>query len=160
MVLVDNGFLKYKDRIVLSPNNSWRQLVFKEHHSNLYAGHPGFLKTYKRLSRSFYWIGMKKDINDMVANCPVCQQQKYETLAPASLIQPLPIPSRIWTDISMDFIVGLPHCRGKTVIWVIEDRLSTYAHFLALSSLHGSISSQSFYGTYFQVIWNACFYNL
>lgn len=45
---VDNGFLKYKDRIVLSPNSSWRQLVFEEHHSSLSASHLGFFKTYFR----------------------------------------------------------------------------------------------------------------
>lgn len=76
---------------------------------------------------------MKKDIKEMVANCQVCQKQKYETLAPAGLLQPLPIPTRIWTDISMDFIIGLPQCEGKTVIRVVVDRLSKYAHFLPFS---------------------------
>ncbi|KAB2625792.1 hypothetical protein D8674_017452 [Pyrus ussuriensis x Pyrus communis] len=37
---------------------------------------------------------------------------------------PLPIPSQVWTNISMDFIVGLPPYKGKTVIWVVVDRLS------------------------------------
>lgn len=78
---------------------------------------------------------MKKRIKEMVASCQVCQQQKYETLAPAGLLQPLPIPSWVWSDISMDFIVGLPPYRGKTVIWVIVDKLSKYGHFLALSHL-------------------------
>ncbi|KAM1291076.1 hypothetical protein ACFX2H_018035 [Malus domestica] len=33
----------------------------------------------------------------------------------------------------MNFIVGLPNCKGKSVIWVIVDRLSKYAHFIAMS---------------------------
>lgn len=76
---------------------------------------------------------MKKEIRDMVANCQTCEQQKYETLAPVGLIHPLPIPSRMWSNISIDFIIGLPPCRGKTVIWVVIDRLSKYGHFVLLS---------------------------
>lgn len=113
----DNGFLRYKDRIVLSPTCAWRHKVFEEHHCSVIAGHAGFLKTYKRLSRFFYWVGMKKNIKEFVSHCATCQQQKYETLAPAGLLQPLPIPPRVWTDISMDFIMGLPPCKGKSVIW-------------------------------------------
>lgn len=33
----------------------------------------------------------------------------------------------------MDFIVGLPNCKGKSVIMVIVDGLSGYAHFILLS---------------------------
>ena len=33
----------------------------------------------------------------------------------------------------MDFITGLPKLEGKSVIMVVVDRLSKYAHFCALS---------------------------
>ncbi|KAM1427967.1 hypothetical protein COP1_020133 [Malus domestica] len=95
----DNGFLKYKGRIVLSPTSSWRDKIFNEFHSSPLAGHEGFLKTYKRINRSFYWEGMKKDIKDKVVACSVCQVNKYETLSPPGLLQPLPVPTKAWVDI-------------------------------------------------------------
>ena len=75
---------------------------------------------------------MSKDIQVFLRNCVVCQQCKYETTAPPNLLKPLPIPEVVWTDISMDFIDGLPPSFGKSVILVIVDRFSKAAHFLAL----------------------------
>jgi hypothetical protein len=38
----------------------------------------------------------------------------------------------MWTNISMDFIVGLPKAGNKSIIMLVVDRLSKYAHFCAL----------------------------
>ena len=71
-------------------------------------------------------------VKDFIKNCDVCQCFKSDNTRPTGLLQPLPISTKIWTDISMDFVEGLPLSYDKNVIMVMVDRLSKYAHFLPL----------------------------
>ncbi|CAA7049897.1 unnamed protein product [Microthlaspi erraticum] len=100
----------------------------------------------ERIRRDFYWTGWKQTVKDFIANCQVCQKNKWETLQPAGLMQPLTVPTRIWADISMDFVEALPKVSGKTVILVVVDRFSKYAHFIPLSHPYTAVSvAQAFF---------------
>jgi hypothetical protein len=65
-----------------------------------------------------------------VLQCDICQRIKASHLKIAGVLQPLPIPSWKWEDISMDFIVGLPNTSQRhDSICIIVDRLTKTAHF-------------------------------
>ncbi|GKC03858.1 ty3-gypsy retrotransposon protein, partial [Tanacetum coccineum] len=53
----------------------------------------------------------------------------YSTQAPGGYLQPLPTPTGVWEDVSMDFITSLPNSKGVTVIFVVVDHFTKYAHF-------------------------------
>ena len=78
---------------------------------------------------------MKIENARYVARCDTCQKVKPMHLKPAGELQPLPIPSWKWEDISMDFITGLPKTsKGYDSIWVIIDRLTKSAHFIPMKT--------------------------
>ncbi|GJW90770.1 reverse transcriptase [Tanacetum coccineum] len=58
---------------------------------------------------------------------------KHDLSAYPILLQPLLIPEKFWLEISMDFTKKFPMSHGKSVIMVVVDRLSKYAHFMSLS---------------------------
>jgi transposase InsO family protein len=76
---------------------------------------------------------MKQYIADKVAICPICQISKIERVHYPGLLHPLNIPTTKWSELSMDFVEGLPKSKGKNVILVVVDCLTKYAHFLALA---------------------------
>ncbi|GJR43824.1 putative mitochondrial protein [Tanacetum coccineum] len=86
--------------------------------------------TIKNLAVVVYWKKMRRMIKQLVRECD--QSQKSDLSAYPGLLQPLSIPNRIWTDISMDFVEALPSSQGKSDVFAVVDRLSKYAHFMAL----------------------------
>lgn len=129
---VESGNLLFKGRLVLPKGSGWIPVLCHEFHSSVIGGHSGVQKTYQRMAREVYWAGMKGDVAKFVAECDVCQRQKYSTMAPSGLLQPLALPTTVWSELTMDFIDGLPRSEGFTVIFVVVDRLSKYAHFIPL----------------------------
>ena len=105
----------------------------REYHDGKMGAHGGVLKTQKRISELFFWFGMLQDIRRFVASCHICQRQKYSTLAPGRLLQPLPVPEKVWEDLSMDFVEGLPRSNGVNSVMVVVDRLTKFSHFVGLS---------------------------
>ena len=128
-----DGLIFYKTRVVVPRVSEIRKKLLAEFHDSKLAGHSGVLRTYKRLAQQFYWPNMYKDVQDYVSTCAICQKTKSEALAPAGLLQPLPIPCQVWDDITLDFIEGLPMSHGKDTILVVVDKLTKYAHFMSLT---------------------------
>jgi hypothetical protein len=75
---------------------------------------------------------MKHDVRTFVVECDACQCNKGEIVKASGTLQLLPIQPVIWKYISIDFSVGLPKSGNKSVIMVVIDRLSKYAHFSTL----------------------------
>lgn len=130
---LEAGLLKYKGRIYVGETTEIRLELMRVYHSSAFGGHSGMRATYHRIKSLFYWPGMKKTVETFVRECPICQITKSEHVHIPGLLNPLEIPDMAWSHITMDFIEGLPTSKGKNVILVVVDRLTKYAHFLAMS---------------------------
>ncbi len=95
-------------------------------------GNQGYLAA---ISQRFWWPTRERDVRRFVASCQVCAQTKSSNSPPAGLLRPLPIPSRPWSHIALDFVTGLPLSAGNTVILTVVDRFSKAAHFIPLPKL-------------------------
>ncbi|XP_074346704.1 uncharacterized protein LOC141685510 [Apium graveolens] len=127
-----HGELRYKGRMVVPRSSKVIPSLLEAYHDSPVGGHAGEVKMYLRIAKDWYWKGMRGDVTTYVRQCVTCQQQKVSQQAPAGLLQPLPIPSLVWDDITMDFIEGLPMSQGYNDVLVVVDRLTKYAHFLGL----------------------------
>ncbi|PKI40718.1 hypothetical protein CRG98_038899 [Punica granatum] len=72
-------------------------------------GHFEVVKTLDILIEHFFWPHMKRDVEIICSKCVTCKKAK-STVKPHVMYMPLPVPNEPWTDILMDFILGLPRC--------------------------------------------------
>ncbi|GJZ56112.1 putative reverse transcriptase domain-containing protein [Tanacetum coccineum] len=102
--------LYFMDRIWVPLAGGVRTMIMDEAHKSKYSVHPGADKMYH-------------DLRDV----------KAEHQRPSGLLQQPEIPELKWDKITMDFITKLPRSKsGHDTIWVIVDRLTKSAHFLAI----------------------------
>lgn len=114
----------------MGQNSALQTKIIAALHASPIGGLSGITTTYHRVKNLFYWRGLKQDVESFVKQCDICQHAKHSHDHPAGLLQPLPIPEGAWQDWSIDFVEGLPLVDGYSVILVVVDRLTKYAHFL------------------------------
>jgi hypothetical protein len=101
------GILIYKSKLYIGKNADLRERIFHAFHSSVIGGHSGSRVTHHRL-KNFYWPCLKQFRAQQVVECPICQVSKVEKVQYTGLLNPLPIPKIKWSDISIDFVEGLP----------------------------------------------------
>ena len=124
--LLRDGFL-FKGNQLCVPDCSFRLQIIKELHGE---GHVGWDRTLQLVRESYFWPTVCKEVERFVERCRICQVSKGKATN-AGLYMPLPIPTQPWTDVSMDFVLGLPRTqRGNDSIYVVVDRFSKMVHFI------------------------------
>jgi hypothetical protein len=126
---VIDGLVLFQKRIYIPPACSLFHTILEVVHA---MGHEGVQKMSHRFRKDFHTPQSKRVVQDFIKSCSTCQRNKTDHLHPAGLLLPLPVPAQVWSDISIDFVEGLPKVGDKSVLTVV-DRLSKYAHFILLA---------------------------
>ncbi|KAG7533312.1 Zinc finger CCHC-type [Arabidopsis thaliana x Arabidopsis arenosa] len=136
----NNGTIVVNGRVYVPNDKGLKGEILKEAHQSKFSIHPGSNKMYRDLKRYYHWVGMKKDVAEWVAKCSTCQLVKAEHQVPSGLVQNLPMPEWKGDHVMMDFVTGLPTTiKSKpNAVWVVVDRLTKSAHFIAISETDGA----------------------
>ena len=88
---------------------------------------------YRDLRLSYWWLCKKMEITWYIERCLTYWIVKAEHQTSHGNLYPFEVPMWKWEQITMDFITKLLRtAKGFDAIWVIMERLSKSAHFLAI----------------------------
>jgi len=77
--MIQDGYL-FKGTKLCIPKSGTRELLIQAVHSGLLASHYGENKTLSMLQEQYYWLGMSKDVYDILKRCATCQVAKNHLL--------------------------------------------------------------------------------
>ncbi|KAK3510533.1 hypothetical protein QTP70_009172 [Hemibagrus guttatus] len=113
----------------------FRQQVMQWVHEAPSSGHPGIHHSTQLTRRRFWWPSLGSDVEEYVLACPTCAQSRTSRHLPEGLLEPLPIPRRPWSHLSVDFLTDLPDSGGFTAVMVMMDRFSKGCRLIPLDRL-------------------------
>lgn len=121
-------YTRRSKRLVIPYDDRIKRLILSEVHDQRL--HPGITKTMHLVKQRFFWPELASDVYAHVAGCLVCQRTKFSVQRQPGMLHPLPIPSRPFEHVHLDFMSNLPVSNGYDSVLILVDRFSKFAYFL------------------------------
>lgn len=149
-VAADGVLRGREDRIWVPNYEPLRTAIMQKTHDSSLAGHPGRDTMIGILLRRWFWPKMRESVRRFVRNCDVCGRMTVWREAKAGFLKSLPIPERIGTELTIDFITDLPLSQGCTNVMVITDRLSKDIFLFGTDSMKAEKCAEIFVEKYYR----------
>ena len=122
---LEDGLLLHNNRLMVPDDDvTLRARLLDEIHRQPSTAHPGRNKTRQLVQARYYWPRWRKTVDRYVRNCLKCRRAENPRDRPPGLLNPLPVPDRLWQHISMDFRSFPKDKSGHDAAFVVVDRLS------------------------------------
>ncbi|OWY90349.1 LOW QUALITY PROTEIN: reverse transcriptase, partial [Phytophthora megakarya] len=122
------------DRLRLVVPQDLQEDTLHHCHADFHGAHQGIIRTYERLRKEFYWIGMFKDAERYVKECVDCVTAKGLPRNPGSS-PGYSLATRPFQVVSMDFVIPLPQsARGNTALLLFQCAFSGFIMYRAMAS--------------------------
>ena len=133
------------------PNHEPLRTAIMQHiHDGHLTGHPGKDSMVGIILRRFFWPKLRDSVRQFIRNCDVCGRTSVWREAKAGFLRSLPIPERIGSDLTIDFVTDLPPSEGCINVMVITDRLSKDVFMSATNSMKAESCAKLFIYRYFR----------
>lgn len=118
-------------RTRLKNKRSLQEIIIDHAHNTV--GHFGPHRTSEYARRWFWWPKMGKDVDKFCYSCGTCQLTKTSNQLKPGLLHSLPIPTKPWQSVGMDFVGPFPPCQGFDYLWVVICRLTNQLHLIPVT---------------------------
>ncbi|KAK3524658.1 hypothetical protein QTP86_000497 [Hemibagrus guttatus] len=122
------------------PQLFWQQVMQWVHEAPS-SGHPGIHHSTQLTCHQFWWPSLGSDVEEYVRACSTCVQARTSRHLPEGLLEPLPIPRRPWSHLSVDSLTDLPDSEDFATIMVVLDRFSKGCRLIPLKGLPMAMQS-------------------
>ena len=119
VVCVPGGLLQGK---------SIRAIIIDACHQTV--GHSGNSRTAKYVRRWFWWPTLADDVEEFCKSCGKCQTTKTPRQKTPGWLHTMPLPSRPWESIGMDFTGPFVEVEGYDYILLVICRMTGMVHLI------------------------------
>ncbi len=132
---ITNEILTFQDLIYVSTR--CRQEIINDYHKSMIHEHQSSNKTIERISRIYYFLKMRKQVEDIIRKCDVCIWTKHSQHRFYELLKSLSTSDHAWKSIALNFIVKLSKSKERVTrttydsILIVTNKLIKYEYFLS-----------------------------
>ncbi len=132
---ITNEILIFQDLIYVSTR--CRQEIIDNYHKSIIHKHQSSNKIIERISRIYYFLKMRKQVEDIIRKYDVCIWMKHSRHKLYELLKSFSTSDHAWKSIALNFIVKLSKSKERVTrtmydsILIVTDRLIKYEYFLS-----------------------------